>query len=220
MNKANILIFLCFMATTSAFSQQVVAIAERGSFTDQRDNQTYKWLKIGSQIWMVQNLNYETPKGSSIYNEDTTLCKTYGRLYDWNTALKACPSGWHLPLKAEWTVLSEYLGDQAGEKLKELGTKHWNGPDAVVRGDSGFNALPAGFKGKDPYDRAYYDGLGNYSFFWTASTGTPFNKGIARYLSYLDEELLTFENWKIWGYSVRCVKDIGQAMVTGSILGL
>lgn len=207
MNKANFVILLCLFASVPVFSQQNGTGAESGSFTDLRDNQTYKWLKVGSQIWMAENLNYGASKGSSIYNEDTTLCNTFGRLYDWNTALKICPSGWHLPLKAEWIVLSEYLGDQAGEKLKELGTKHWNGPDAVVRGDSGFNALPAGYRGWDPNGRPFYDGLGNYTYFWTASSGTPFNKGIARYLSYLDEELLTFENWKIWGYAVRCIKD-------------
>ena len=207
MNKVNVVFIIFLFASASLFSQQNGTGAESGSFTDLRDNQTYKWLKVGSQIWMAQNLNFGTPKGSSIYNEDTTLCKTFGRLYDWNTALKVCPSGWHLPLKAEWIVLTEYLGDQAGEKLKELGTKHWNGPDAVVRGDSGFNALPAGYLGWDPNGRPFYDGLGNYTYFWTASYGTPSNKGIARYLSYLDEELLTFENWKIWGYSVRCVKD-------------
>jgi len=189
------------------WSQENAVRCDTGSFADVRDNQIYKWVKIGTQAWMAQNLNYEMSKGSSCYNNDSAFCRIYGRLYEWSTALKACPAGWHLPAHAEWTVLSDYLEDQAGEKLKESGTKHWNGPDAVVRGDSGFNALPAGSLSVDEMGRPHHGGLGYFAYFWAATTATPASKGWARYLNYLDDEVHRVETWKIFGYSVRCVRN-------------
>lgn len=206
--KFTIIILVAFsLVFTPLVSQQIIVNKDTGFFTDARDNQIYKWVKIGTQVWMAGNLNYVTPKGFSCYNYDTAFCKTYGKLFEWNSAPKACPSGWHLPTNAEWKVLSDFLDDQAGEKLKEFGTKHWNGPDAVVRGDSGFNALPAGYKGVDQNGRPFHAGLGYFAYFWSSSTATPAAKGWARYLSYLDDELHRFEEWKVFGYSVRCIKN-------------
>jgi uncharacterized protein (TIGR02145 family) len=208
MRKYLFVILVAFLKVWMPSSSQNIATkSDTGAFTDARDNQSYMWLKIGTQVWMARNLNYAVLKGSSCYNYDTAFCQTYGRLYEWNLALKICPSGWHLPSHKEWTELSEFLGDQAGEKLKEPDDKHWKGPDAVVRGDSGFNALPAGYKGVDERDRPFYAGLSNSAFFWSASTATPATKGWARYLDYLDDELHQLKDWKVFGFSVRCIKN-------------
>ena len=76
------------------------------TFTDSRDGQTYKVTTIGSQIWMAKNLNYETD-GSFCYKNADSKCTQYGRLYKWDAAKKACPSGWHLPSKKDFeTMLS------------------------------------------------------------------------------------------------------------------
>ncbi len=102
---------------------------ETGTFTDSRDNKTYKWVKIGNQVWMADNLAYTGSgivhkpdivdwmdinagyNGWCYYETDTSLEKKYGVLYQWDAAKEACPSGWHLPTQAEWVELITYLTD-------------------------------------------------------------------------------------------------------------
>jgi uncharacterized protein (TIGR02145 family) len=113
-----------------------------GTFTDSRDGQTYKTVKIGNQTWMAQNMNYRTEKRSCCYENNPDNCKKYGKLYDWNTANVACPKGWHLPSKGEWTKWITMVGSlRAGKTLKSKSgwNESGNGTD-----DYGFSALPGG----------------------------------------------------------------------------
>jgi len=118
------------------------SIAAQNTMTDPRDGKTYRTVKIGDQVWMAENLNYETEK-SYCYNDSTEYCAMYGRFYEWNAAMRACPEGWHLPLLEEFKTLVDALGDSAmaGSKLKS--TSGWlndlNGTD-----DYGFTVLPIG----------------------------------------------------------------------------
>lgn len=189
-------------------SQEHGSNREAGNFTDSRDQQTYKWVKIGDQIWFGQNLNYETTTGSSCYNNDTTYCNIYGRLYDWKSATKACPEGWRLPSDVEWTKLHDFLGEQAGDMLKEAGTVHWLPPNnGATAGFSGFNALPGGSRGNQGLaSETNYADVGKYAMFWSASDDSRV-KVWTWFLSYSDDEFHRFENYKNWGYSVRCIKD-------------
>ncbi len=145
---------------------------ETGSFTDPRDGQTYNTVKIGNQWWMAENLNYDADTGSWCYNDNSSNCTTYGRLYDWATALTVAPAGWHLPTDAEWTVLTDYLGglSVAGGKMKETGTTHWSSPNTGATNESGFTALPGG-------SRYYPDGafhhLGYDAIFWFWQVSGP-----------------------------------------------
>ena len=89
-------------------------------FTDSRDKKIYKTTKIGTQIWMAEDLNYSGTQNDTLGRcWEPYYCEKYGRLYNWNEAMKVCPKGWHLPNNEEWSKLMVYIGGKsAGEKLK------------------------------------------------------------------------------------------------------
>ena len=180
-----------------------------GTFIDSRDNHTYKWIKIGTQTWMAENLAFEPiNKNYIVLNNDTSNIAIYGYFYDWETALTIAPAGWHLPSKAEWETLVNYLGgeDVAGDKMKEIGTTHWNDPNTGATNSSGFTALASGF-----YDSVYdnFAAFG-YSASWWSSTDSYGDNNDAAYFLTLYEN----STWasggahsKVIYYAVRCLKD-------------
>jgi len=97
-----------FMIVSIASSQAPGQKA--GSFIDPRDNSVYQWVKIGSQVWMAENLRFKPEKGSWCWENQEENCKTLGRLYNWNTAMQSAPPGWHLPSDEEWKELEMTLG--------------------------------------------------------------------------------------------------------------
>jgi len=138
---------------------------------------TIKTVKIGNQTWMAENLNIKTGN-SWCYNEDNSYCYKYGRLYDWETAIKACPKGWHLPSNQEWDDLVDAAGGRgvAGMKLKARNgwDNNGNGTD-----NYGFSALPGGSFGSSR--------PGSAGFWWTASQVLHLDNKIehGRIVSYL-----------------------------------
>lgn len=173
-----------------------------GSLTDSRDGQTYRTVKIGTQTWMAENLNYETGN-SYCYNDADSNCTKYGRLYTWASAKKACPEGWHLPSDTEIETLFTAVGgrSRAGAKLKAQ--TGWTAYDGITNEDAfGFSALPAG----DRDDNGGYDYEGSYAGFWS-STDYDSHNAYSMYLDYgYDYASLSYSN-KYYGFSVRCVKD-------------
>lgn len=172
---------------------------DTGRFTDERDNQTYKWVKIGTQTWMAQNLNYKTTTGSVTYNNDEDNAAIFGRLYTFSALLQACPKGWHVPTDTEWMLLEKDLG----LKYAEAGMVGGRGDIAgkfLPGGISGFDALYGGWQHHD-----HFSGLTNNAYFWTSTGyGTPIayhqikknRVGVYRDITGRDDCL-----------SLRCVKD-------------
>jgi uncharacterized protein (TIGR02145 family) len=173
-----------------------------GTFKDERDGKIYKTVKIGTQIWMAENLAYDANKGCWAYNNDITNVAKYGFLYNWETALTVAPDGWHLPTDTEWTILIKYLGGDsiAGGKLKS--TTGWDSPNIGATNASGFSALPAG------YINMLKSGLiGKYAFFWSANESNDKSAWL-RYLKTDDcQSNRNYYFRKDYGFSVRCVKN-------------
>ena len=172
-------------------------------FCDVRDSTLYGYVKIGSQTWMAENLNYDTT-ASYCYDNNIENCEKYGRLYTWDAATQACPSGWHLPDSTEWNALQAHVAqnitggaDSIGYALK---AKEGWGEDKDGSNAFGFNALPAG----------YLIGGGFYAAeqmaaFWGATDSE--DKGYARGLVMDNPGMLVGFSDKGNASSVRCVKD-------------
>jgi uncharacterized protein (TIGR02145 family) len=196
-----------------------------GEFTDSRDGRVYPCVKIGKQTWMARNLDYllEEGSGSFCYNDLYTNCITYGRLYTFQTAKKACPPGWHLPDEKEWTELEVFLGfdttllangeyydkDTTGLKLKSVvGWANYDGrlkrsTQAQGTNESGFNALPGGCLQRS----TFYFGLGEYTSFWVNTLddyGSPFYKMLDFTSKCIDTASDVPGNQANY---VRCIKD-------------
>ena len=190
-----------------SFSINILKAQEMEKFTDIRDGITYKTVKIGTQIWMAENLAYKTKIGSCAYKKDENFVATYGRLYTWEAAQLACPEGWHLPSEAEWKQLKDYLGgeDVAGEKLKSVsGWKTEEGKN-YASNSSGFSALPGGWQhGGD--ENKFHD-LGESGEWWGSNQPIAKYYVCVHYLYCAGIKMTKGERWITRGASVRCIKD-------------
>jgi len=157
-------------------------------------------VKIGNQVWMAKNLNCNV-SGSKCYDNQESNCTTYGRLYDWETAKKVCPSGWHLPSNAEWDALMTAVGgaSTAGTKLKAKSgwNNNGNGTD-----NYGFSALPGGYGGSG----GDFYSVGNYGYWWSATESYASN-AYSRYMYYDYASVYSGNYGKVFLFSVRCVQD-------------
>jgi len=185
-----------------------------GTFTDPRDGKIYKTVRIGSQTWMAENLNYEC-EGSKCQKNDPCYAKIYGRLYGLESLAKVCPPGWHIPSKEEWRALVDYAGgfDMSGKMLKaksgwelynEFYNRNGNGTDVF-----GFAALPGGCFQHGEFGGIYYMG------FWWGSTTCTDGSGYGLYYHWMSDEnnnsQWEYHDPKYYFHSVRCVKDMEGA---------
>lgn len=194
-----------------------------------QDGNVYKTITIGTQTWMAENLRttkysdgtvipnisgYATWYTYSLglyytYNNttDAVSIATYGRLYNWYAVTDSrniAPAGWHVPTDAEWATLITQLGgeDVAGGKMKETGHTHWIYPNTSVTNESGFTALPSGWRNDlDPF----FDHMGFLGYYWSSTT-SPYFSAYYRQLDYSDNVYRYFGNG-VSGFAVRLVKD-------------
>lgn len=160
-----------------------------GTFTDPRDGKTYKTVKIGSQTWLAENLNYDAGSGTYCYDDKSSNCAKYGKLYTWEAAKRAVPPGWRLPSKSDFERLLEYL-DCKGNRYQQ------------IINSSGFNALLGGYRGSN----GNFYGMGVDAYFWSSTERDYYNAWYLDVYSNSQEAYLG-NNDKSNGFSVRCVKD-------------
>ncbi|MDR2583329.1 MAG: hypothetical protein LBC75_07610 [Fibromonadaceae bacterium] len=180
-------------------------MAMKDTFTDPRDGKEYKTVKIGEQVWMAQNLAYVTrgSRCSKYYDNDVTNGDRYGLLYDWDTAISACPPNWHLPSYEEWQTLVDFAGGKeiAGKKLKSQSgwdnckDKTGNGTD-----DFGFSALPSGFALEESVHRKY---LG---IWWTSSLHDS-NSAYGLRMVNSNDSATIIDAFRTTLFNVRCIQD-------------
>jgi len=184
-----------------------------GTFTDSRNGKTYKTTKIGTQTWIAQNLNYDT-KGSKCYNNNPENCQKYGRLYNWSAAIKACPSGWHLPSNKEWEILyryadgtsnnnSPYKSETAAKYLKaKSGWNYYEGISGNGTDNYEFTALPGGIGNSN----GSFSSIGNYGNWWSSSESDN-SRAYNRFKSYKHNNAGWETEVKSKLFSVRCVQN-------------
>lgn len=202
------------------------------------EGRRYNYKTIGTQTWMIENLAYLPSVSPSSSGSDTshyyyvygyegssvTAAKgtsnyaTYGVLYNWRAAIRACPSGWHLPTDAEWTTLMDYLTNNGygyGGSGSDIGksmafTSGWTshstagriGNDQGSNNRSEFTALPGGFRS---YAGGFY-GLGDYARFWSKSSEYV-SDAWYRDLYYGGDGVYRGSDDRRGGFSVRCIKN-------------
>jgi uncharacterized protein (TIGR02145 family) len=194
------------------------------------DGNRYRTIKIGTQTWMAENLrttkyrngdpipevitnsvwvNLNTDAYCNYENSnDEIKIATMGRLYNWfaiTDSRNIAPAGWHVATDAEWSSLTNFLGNEsnAGGKLKETSNKHWNSPNSSATNSSGFTALPGG---RREYDSGLFINDGYDGFWWTSSAYNP-DYSWYRYIHYSDANIFRANFHKQYGFSVRCVQD-------------
>lgn len=160
-------------------------------FTDPRDGQTYRTVKLLGKIWLAENLNYDTGDNCWFYANDPKNGEKYGRLYTWDAAMKACPPGWRLPEDEEIiSLLNHYSNKKATYKA------------LIEGGVSGFNALLGGLRDTG----GSFLTLGAFGFYWSA---TERDGGFAYgyFFFGVNQTLGRDDGGQGLGFSVRCLQD-------------
>jgi uncharacterized protein (TIGR02145 family) len=145
-------------------------VGQIDSLIDSRDGKIYRTIKIDNQTWMAENLGFKgLLTAADCYDDNDVICKKYGRLYDWESAMKACPTGWHLPSKTEYDSLIIGLGFDSKQlsMFGNLSKKLFE--DICIGGASGFNAQLGGlveWHGRGLYHSSSLEKVG---FFWTST---------------------------------------------------
>ncbi len=206
---------------------QTVTFKTKGTVTD-IDGNVYDVIAIGTQIWMKENLrttryhdgtkipevtSYDvwkklTTAAYSWYDNDSLYANPYGAMYNYYVVStnKLCPVGWHVPANDDWTQLTDFLGGVtvAGGKLKEAGITHWDSPNADATNESGFTAVPAGYRS---CTYGVWFSMGQDATWWSSSRYDNSSAWCRAITLYNTSDVQAFPNDDGYGTSVRCIKD-------------
>lgn len=206
-----------------------------GTFTDDRDGKEYRYVNIGSQRWMMDNLAWlpqvDPPTQGSIddpgyyvygYSGDQVAeaksmlsYVVYGALYNWQAAVTACPGGWHLPTDGEWKELEGFLG-MTEEDQDLAGLRTSGAVGRKLKSEFGYNSNgggdnSSGFNalagGRNFLTGDVFGDQGNDAYFWTSSESEAPIVAWYRTLFYGENGVYREKYFKSHGYSVRCIKN-------------
>jgi uncharacterized protein (TIGR02145 family) len=225
---ALLVLFSCSKNTTESVEDE----GKTGTIRDVEGNR-YQVIKIGSQWWMAENLKttkYANGEwiinvtGSKTwpalstgaycnYGNDFNNKAIYGNLYNWHAVTDSrhiAPVGWHVPTDHEWQILINYLGGHtlAGGKLKNTGTIEagdglWYDPNAGATNETGFSALPGGYR----LGLGIFEGLGRTPHFWSSTESSDSTAWQCYLNSDNADANLNNNAWKQDGYGIRCIRD-------------
>lgn len=170
------------------------------------DGHAYHAITIGGQVWLAENLRVtRSPDGDALStfapNNEPARIERYGRLYNWQSAQRACPRGWHLPTDAEWTSLELFLRGKADFSLRDRTS--WSGEaESPAPNRPGFGARPAGYWNDQGFDTFF----GTRAVFWTA-TAQEAQVAWSRVLRASEDSLRRAPQHAHYGFSVRCLRD-------------
>ena len=203
-----------------------------GSITDSRDGQVYRTVKIDSQTWMAENLNYRNVKGSIdtvgvCYGNSADICSKHGRLYTWAEVMNwtrpsnsrpsgvtgICPTGWHVPSDSEWTTAVNAVEAKAGAGKGGTALKSISGWSTNPgKDDYGFRVLPAG--GVD--DTGSFNNASYIAYFWSSSEDGQSVEALSRQFYNSYNYVYRGDSWMLFGHSLRCVEG-GAREGTGAM---
>lgn len=195
------------------------------------DGNTYRTIGIGNQEWMAEDLKTSRYSNGDIipnitnnaqwaaqtqgawcyYDNDAQFACPNGKLYNWYVTIderNVCPTGWHVPSDAEWTVLTDYLAglNAAGGKMKSL--TGWWSPNVAATNESGFSGLANGAR----YDAALGSGFLNYGShgLWWSTTEDLSNGNVGAWFRQLRRDVGSVDRnnyYRECGFSIRCLRD-------------
>jgi uncharacterized protein (TIGR02145 family) len=213
----------------TGYGNELVLKTFTGTASDIDGNQ-YNTVTIGTQIWLAGNLrttkyqNGESiattnPAQKDITNEtnpeyqwaagaEESNTALYGRLYTWYAVTdtrNVCPVGWHVPTGSDWDIVANFLGgyNVAASKMKEAGLLHWADQNKDATNESGFTALPSGYRNQE----GYFGGFHDNDIFWTSNQYSA-AEGYVKTMNYGSTAVSNGDHFtKNFGCSVRCVKN-------------
>jgi uncharacterized protein (TIGR02145 family) len=190
------------------------------------NNQKFKTVTIGDQVWMAENLNVDKFRNGDpiphaqtaeewqqagengqpawcYYDNDPANGKIYGKLYNWYAVSDwrgLAPEGWRIPSDEDWEKLIKLLGGEeaAGGKLKATDTTYWQSPNTGANNETGFSALPSGGR----FYNGDFIGFGHAGVWWSST------HALSMSMSYDDGGVISGSGGhEAFGFSARCLRN-------------